>query len=83
MRTNKVQNKIDEIKKLEDKIQRKDLKYKSNKCIYGFQQYETIRSFVDSIYTHKFIIDKAEVDQSNLLDNIVEFNNKSRPKTRR
>ena len=57
--------------------------YKTNKCNYNFQQYETIRSFGDSIYTDKINIDEAEIDQSNLLDNLVELNNRSRQKNRR
>ena len=31
---------------------------------YDFQQYETIRSFEDSIYNGKISIDEADVDQS-------------------
>ena len=34
MRTNEIKNEIDEIKKLEDKIIRKDLKYETNIHIY-------------------------------------------------
>ena len=50
--------------------------------IYDFQQFEKIRSFDDSIYTDKINIDEAEMDQSNLLKNMVEFNKKSRPKSK-
>ena len=35
--------------------------------IYGFEQYQRIRSFGDNIYTWKINIDEAEIDQSNLL----------------
>ena len=37
-----------------------------------------IRSFGDSIYTRKINIVQAEEDQSNLLNNIIEFNDRSR-----
>ena len=40
-----------------------------------------IRSFSESIYTGKINIDEAEIDQSNLLENLVEFNDKSRSRT--
>ena len=40
---------------------------KKKKYIYGFEQYQTIRSFGDNIYTWKINIDEAEIDQSNLL----------------
>ena len=36
------------------------------------------RPFGDYIYTGKISIDEAEMDQSNLLKNMVEFNDKSR-----
>ena len=48
MRTNEIKNEIDEIKKWEEKIRRKDLVYIKNKYRYDFQQYETMRSFGDS-----------------------------------
>ena len=50
------------------------------KGIYNsyLQQFETIKTFGDSIYNGKVNIDEVEMDQSNLLRNMVEFNNKSR-----
>ena len=73
MRTDEIKNEIDEIKKWEDKIKRKDWKYKAGKHKYDFQQCETIRSFG---------IHEADMDQTNLLENMVKFSNKSRPKTK-
>ena len=35
---------------------------KQEKYIYDFQQYETIRSFGESIYTSKIHMDEAEMD---------------------
>ena len=58
------------------------MKYKTNKYIYNFQQSDTIKSFDDSIYTGNINVDEAEKDQNNLLDNIAEFNNRSRRKTK-
>ena len=55
--------------------------YRANKYKYDFQQYKTIRSFGESIYTGKTNIDEAEMDQSNLLKNLIEFNDRSRPRT--
>ena len=80
MRTNEIRNEIYGIKKWEEKIKQRDLKYKTKIYTYHFQQYETIRSFDESIYTLKASIVKVEEDQSNLLENLVEFNNKSGPK---
>ena len=80
MRTNEIKNEMYETKKWEEKIKREDLKYKTKNYTYDFQQYETIRSFGESIYTSKASIVEAEEDESNLLKNLVEFNIKSRPK---
>ena len=44
----------------------------------NFQQYETIRSFVESTYSGKIILQKADMDQTNLLENMKKFNDKSR-----
>ena len=63
-------------------MKRKDFKYKTNKYFSDFQQLGTIRSFGDSIYTFKINIDKAEMDQRSLLEKMVKFNNKSKPKTK-
>ena len=65
----------------EDKIKQEGLKHKRKNYTYNFQQYETTRSFSDNIYTGKINLGVAEMDQSNLLKNIVEFYKKSRPRT--
>ena len=39
-----------------------------------------IRCLGDNIYTDKINKYETEVDQSNLIENMVEFTNKSRPK---
>ena len=80
MRTNKIKNEIYEIKKWEEKIKRKNIEIWNKKYTYDFQQYEGIRFFDESIYTRKASIVRAEKDQRNLLENLVEFNNKLRPK---
>ena len=46
------------------------------------QQFEAIRSFGDNIYTGKINIDEAEMDQKNLLENMMEFNDKSIPRSK-
>ena len=50
-----------------NKIKQKDLIYRTNKSKYDFQQYETLRSFDESIYAGKITVDEVEEDQSNLL----------------
>ena len=52
--------------------------------IYKYMVFNNLkRCFVDNIYAGKISIDEAEMDQSNLLKNMVEFNVKSRPRKRR
>ena len=82
MRSNKIKNETDEIKKWEEKVERKELKHERHKYTYDFQQFETIRYFGDSAYTGKINIDENERDQSKPLKNMVKFNNKSKPKTK-
>ena len=69
MGPNEIKNEISEIKKWEEKTQRKDLNYETKECTYDFQQYETI-SIVRIV--------EAEEDQCNLFEYLVEFNNKYR-----
>ena len=64
------------------KAKPKDLKIEAGKYKYDFQIYETVRSFGERIYVSKISIHKVEMDQTNLLEYTVKFNNKSRPKTR-
>ena len=59
MKTDEIKNEIDEIRIWDGKIKPKDLKYKANKYLYDFQQFETIRSFGDSIFTGTINIDEA------------------------
>ena len=87
MRKKEIKNEIDEIKKWEKKIKPTYLKNdqkkkKKKKQIYDFQQYEKIRSFGNSIHTRKANVVKAKEDQSNLINNTIEFNNKSRPRSK-
>ena len=41
-----------------------------------------IRGFGESIFTGKINIDEAEMDQSNLIENMVKFDNKSRSRSK-
>ena len=69
MRNDEIKNEIDEIKKWENNIKRKDLKYETN----DFQKSETIKSFDNSIYTDEISTNEAEMDLTNVLFNTVDF----------
>ena len=60
---------------------KKEFKIWDKKYTYGFQQFETIRSFSDNIYTGKITINEAERDQRNLLENMLELNYKSKSRS--
>ena len=64
LRTNGIKYKIDKIKRWEEKIKWKDLKYEPKKHINDFQYYETEWSFRDSICTCKASVVEAEEDQN-------------------
>ena len=65
MNNKKFKNGIDHIKKWTEKVKREDFIQRTDKYEYDFQQYETIRSFDEIMYTSKINIDEAEMDQSN------------------
>ena len=60
MRTNEIEKYIDEIKKWDEIIKIKDLKYEIIKHKFDFQQFKTIRSFGDSIDNDKINIKEVK-----------------------
>ena len=81
MRTNEINNELNEIKKVEDSIVRKHLKYKTSRRIFTFQkQYEAIWSFDYDILSVKIRISETDEKQCNLLNIVLDFNDKARPK---
>ena len=69
---------MNQIKKWREKTKRKNLKHETKTYVYDFQQYETVRSFGDSICARKINIVEVEGDQNNLLNKMVEFNDRTR-----
>ena len=58
----KLRMKYIKFKSLKRKLNKKNLKYETKKYTYDFQQYETIKSFGESIYTREASIVEAEDD---------------------
>ena len=56
---------------------RKDLVYETNKYVFDFQQFEKVRSFIDSIFNGKISQCEADNKQSNLLKTILKFSIKA------
>ena len=56
--------------------------YYSSKEPFDFRIFKTIRSFGDDVYNNKITINEADQKQSDLVEYIMNFNNKTRPKTK-
>ena len=56
--------------------------YYSSKEPFDFRMFKTIRSFGDDIYSSKITINEADQEQSDLVEYILNFNNKTRPKNK-
>ena len=72
-----IKNKVDKIKEYEKKINRKNMIYYSSKEPFDFNAFKTIRSFGENIYSGKITINCANKEQADLLEYILNFNNKS------
>ena len=56
--------------------------YYSSKEPFDFRMFKTIRSFGDDIYSSKITINEADQEQSDLVEYILNFNNKTRLKSK-
>ena len=56
--------------------------YYSSKEPFDFRIFKTIRSFGDDIYSNKITINEGDQEQSDLVEYILNFNNKTRPKNK-
>ena len=74
--SNTIKNEWNKILKIEEKIDRKNITYKTNRYTFNFKQFETIRSFCDSIFTAKTIVGEADKKK----ENILEFSNSAKTK---
>ena len=54
--------------------------YYSSQEPFDFRMFKTIRSFADDTYSSKITIKKADQEQSDLVEYILNSNNKTRPK---
>ena len=79
MWTNEIKNELDEITGWGEPFNKINIKYETNKRLYDFQQLKAIKYIGESLTGGKIITKEVDEDQSNLTENTVEFNNKSRP----
>ena len=52
-----------------------------SKHIHGFKVFRTVTSFGDIIYNHKIEIYKTNQEHADLLEHILSFNNKTKPRS--
>ena len=71
---------FEKIVKIEKTIDRENLVYKASGNAYDFRTFQTIKTFGKDIYEGKITLEEADKDQSDLLSEIKEFNDKARPK---
>ena len=70
---------LDKIRETEKTIDREKLVYRASEYIYSFKNFWTIRTFGGDIYKGKITVEKANIDLNNLLRDIRNFDNKTRP----
>ena len=80
MNNDEAKKEINKITEIEKTIDREKLIYKATEYIYDFRNSKTIRTFGKDIYKGKITLEEADEDQSNLIDEIENFNKKARPK---
>ena len=76
----KSRKELNKIKEIEKDFDREKLIYKTNKHTYDFRKFNTIRTFGEDIYEGKITLEEADESQSDLLDEIKKFNDKTRLK---
>ena len=67
---------------MEDTIDREKLVYKASGHTYDFRKFQTIRTFGEDIdiYNGEITLEEADKNQSDLLNEIKNFNDKTWPK---
>ena len=75
-----VEKEIDKIKEIEDAIDREKLLYKASGNTLDFKKFKTIITFGKDVYEDKVNLEEADKDQSDLLTEIKNFSEKTRPK---
>ena len=75
-----IKNELNKIKEYEKIVNKDNMIYYSSKEPFDFRMFKTMRSFGDDIYSSKITITEADQEQSGLVEYILNFNNKARPK---
>ena len=68
-------------RKIEDTIDREKIVYKSSNNTYDFRKFQTIKNFFKDMYDGKITLEEADKNQSDLINEINDFIDKTRPKS--
>ena len=71
---------IDKITEIGKTVDREKLVYKASEYTYSFQNFRIIRAFVRDIYNGEITLKEADEDQASLLNEIMNFRDKTKPK---
>ena len=73
-------NEIKRIEEIEKKVDRNKMVYKGTNKTYDFRNFKTIRAFGNEIRNNVISLDKANIEQANLLSYIYDFTKKTKPR---
>ena len=71
---------IDKITEIEKTVDREKLLYRASEYTYSFQNFRIIRAFGRDIYNDEITLKEADEDQASLLNEIMNFRDKTKPK---
>ena len=75
-----IKNELNKVKEYEKKVNRNNMIDYSSMKPFDIRIFKTIRSVGEDVYSSKITINEADQVQADLVQYIVNFNNKTRPK---
>ena len=76
-----IKSELSKVKKRETKVIKDNLLYDSSRKFFGLRIFKSIRSLVIVFITTKLKIHDASLNQADLLEYILDFDNKTRPRS--
>ena len=81
LNNDEAKKKLDKIKEIEKHVDREKLIYETNEYTYSFKNFQTIKTFGRDIYEGNITLEKANKYQSDLLVEIMNFREKTKPQS--
>ena len=75
----KLKKSLIKLKKQKKTIDREKLVYRASEYTYNFRNFRTVRTLGRDVYEGKITLKEANTDEDNLLRDIRNFNNRTRP----